>query len=243
MNGNKNAKRESRGYSCLPRTHDRLEKLRMRFGLKSVGHVLDKHFGPKAIIVGLFIFLGMFSMTVIAEQDATNRIVSGTNWNFRVIESSTNSFIGYQVVFATNASDGILFLPLVDTNGVVLMTNAEFRCVLGNKLCFRNGLSDYRSFPASELDHAVLVVLHLSLDQLATNQVHLNERNAELRTANAVAQKKLEVQALALQRAQQLIYENNQAHLGERLLAAKVAESSTPFKGAFNSAVVGTYAP
>src|SRR5579859_5174864 len=43
----RNGARLAKGYSCFKKTHDFIEKQRKTLGLRSAGHVLDRHFMPR----------------------------------------------------------------------------------------------------------------------------------------------------------------------------------------------------
>ena len=55
----------------------------------------------------------------------------------------------------------------------VLMTNAEFRCVSGDKILFKNG-NDYESFHAADLSADILAALDLTAAQLEVQQRSLD---------------------------------------------------------------------
>jgi hypothetical protein len=100
----------------------------------------------------------------------------------------------------------IIFQELLSTNGSVLMTNAEFRCVLGNKLFFKNGPSEYHSFTAEELNTNVLATLNLTTTRLESQQQLLDAKNKrEKEYIAALAIEKQREEQLAIQR--QKIYE------------------------------------
>ena len=106
---------------------------------------------------------------------------------------------GFGIFLAVGASGqtNIVFPELLSPSETVLMTNAEFRCLTGGKLCFRSGLSDYRSYEAAKLHTNVLLKLGFTLEDLQKRQAAFDQKN-KLATAAYAAQ----AAALAQQRQQ-----------------------------------------
>ena len=131
----------------------------------------------------------------------------------------------------TNVVD--YFSVLRGTNGLVLMTNAAYRCVIGNRVWFEqlDSMAE-KGFPGAELDQNVLRQLGITLDDLEAAQRKLDLKNAAWRSDEAAGQARLQ----AAQRAQALAEaarERKAAWLnsGEGQLARKMAESATPLNG------------
>ncbi len=118
-------------------------------------------------------------------------------------------YFGFCMLAGARAQTNVVFPELLSSGNSVLMTNAEFRCLSGGKLCFRSGLSEYRSFEGAKLSPDVLAKLGFTLEDLHKRQELFNQKN-KLASAAYAAQ----VAALA-QRQQQLEleYEKNAARL------------------------------
>jgi hypothetical protein len=84
----------------------------------------------------------------------------------------TVTLYGQTTILSTNL---IVFERLFSCTNTILMTNAEFRCVLGDRLFFRNN-NAYQGFHAYDLNNNVLTRLHLTKDQLNLQQVRLDDQ-------------------------------------------------------------------
>ena len=74
---------------------------------------------------------------------------------------------------ASAQTNKIVFPQLLSPANVVLMTNAEFRCFSGAKIFFLNA-GGYRWFYPGQVNSNVLITLHTSIAQLASQQQNLN---------------------------------------------------------------------
>lgn len=73
-------------------------------------------------------------------------------------------------------TNSIIFQQLLSPTNSVLMTNAEFRVISGNKIFFKND-NAYQAFHAADLNTNVLAALHITADQLESQQKALNAAN------------------------------------------------------------------
>jgi hypothetical protein len=71
-------------------------------------------------------------------------------------------------------TNSITFPLLLSPTNSVLMTNAEFRVSVGNKLFFRSG-DAYRSFHAGDLNPSVLAAISVTSEQLDARQKALDD--------------------------------------------------------------------
>ncbi|HUE37223.1 MAG TPA: hypothetical protein VMO20_07515 [Candidatus Acidoferrum sp.] len=76
----------------------------------------------------------------------------------------------FGVALAAKAqTNSIVFPQLLSATNSVLMTNAEFRCVSGNRLFFKND-AGYQFFYATNLNASVFGTLHLNVTNLEIAQ-------------------------------------------------------------------------
>lgn len=108
----------------------------------------------------------------------------------------------FAALVSSAQTNSIIFPQLISITNSVLMTNAELRTIVGNKLFFRNG-DEYRSFHAADLNTNVFVALNVTLEQLNTKQQALDaaeqKRKDELaaQQAEQARQKQLQMQQRA----------------------------------------------
>lgn len=81
---------------------------------------------------------------------------------------------------------GLVFPQLVSPADSVLMTNAEFRCVSGDKIFFKSG-NEYQSFHATDLNTNILAALHVTTAQLEAQQKSLDAANQRYNVQVAAA--------------------------------------------------------
>ena len=82
------------------------------------------------------------------------------------------SILGLAALAGARTND-VVFPQLLSPAGSVLMTNAEFRVISGNKIFFRND-NGYQSFHAADLNSNVLAALHVTAAQLDARQKSLD---------------------------------------------------------------------
>jgi hypothetical protein len=95
-------------------------------------------------------------------------------------------------IAAMAQTNSVVFSQLLSPTGTVLMTNAEFRCVSGNRIFFMNA-SGYQCFHATNLNSSVLDQLHISAGDLdakqklhdASNAAYWQERATAIAEQNA----------------------------------------------------------
>lgn len=92
----------------------------------------------------------------------------------KIVLLLTCLLIGLRMEAQTNQ---VVFTELKSAAGNVLMTNATYRCVVGEKLFFENDQGEH-GFKAVDLDTNILNRLGMSLAQLTAAQSRINERNA-----------------------------------------------------------------
>ncbi len=90
------------------------------------------------------------------------------------------------VALAGAQTGGTVFPQLLSPAGTVLMTNAQFRVLSGNRLIFLND-SGYQSFHAADLSTNVLAALHLTPAQLDAQQKSLDAAHQRYREEAAAA--------------------------------------------------------
>ena len=73
-------------------------------------------------------------------------------------------------------TNAVVFPQLLSVSNHVLMTNAEFRCIVGSKVFFQNR-DDEHGFEAESLDTNVLATLGLTLEGLKDAQAKLDAKN------------------------------------------------------------------
>jgi hypothetical protein len=87
------------------------------------------------------------------------------------------------VTLASFAQTNSIVFPLLrSNNGDVLLTNAEFRGTLGNKLFFQTGPTTYRTLTADQISTNDLLRLQISPAQLWSNQFVLDARAAAIKS-------------------------------------------------------------
>jgi hypothetical protein len=84
------------------------------------------------------------------------------------------------LLVAVNASaqTNVIFPQLLSATNTVLMTNAEFRCISGNRIFFLSG-ETYKVFRPSDLTSNELAALHLSADKLNATQAAQDKAKAQ----------------------------------------------------------------
>ena len=110
----------------------------------------------------------------------------------------------------------IIFSKLLSPTNSVLMTNAEFRCIAGNKLFFKND-AGYQSFHAADRNTNVLNALNTTAEKLESKQQAMNaaDQKFKARTAALAAEQK---RAQWLQAQQQAaLLKKQQAELEKEL--------------------------
>lgn len=75
----------------------------------------------------------------------------------------------------TQTTNVIVFHRLLSVSNTVLMTNAEFRCVTGNRIFFRDE-AGYEGFSADVLNSNVLTKLNLNASQLDSRQTKFTDK-------------------------------------------------------------------
>ena len=83
-------------------------------------------------------------------------------------------------------TNSIVFPQLLSPTDLVLMTNAEFRCLSGDKIFFRND-NGYQSFRATDLNTEVLAALHITAAQLEARHKNLDAANRRYTSAAPAA--------------------------------------------------------
>lgn len=68
------------------------------------------------------------------------------------------------------SQDPIILPQLLSTNNAVLMTNAEFRVVYGDKLWFKDDADAFKSFRAAQISSNSLAQLHFIREKLEADQ-------------------------------------------------------------------------
>jgi hypothetical protein len=112
-------------------------------------------------------------------------------------------FVISAALVASAQTNSIIFPQLLSPTNSVLMTNAEFHSIIGNRIFFGSG-SDIRSFHAGDLNTNVLAALHVTPEQLAEKQLAMDaaeqKRKAQLaaRQAEQERQRQLAIQDQAI---------------------------------------------
>jgi hypothetical protein len=83
-------------------------------------------------------------------------------------------------------TNAIVFPQLLSATNSVLMTNAEFRCFVGDKVFFRND-NGYQSFHAPALNTNVLTALGTTAGKLEAKQQALDDANQQFKAEQAAA--------------------------------------------------------
>jgi hypothetical protein len=81
-------------------------------------------------------------------------------------------------------TNAIIFPQLLSPSNAVLMTNAEFRCINGSKIFFKND-AGYQSFACMDLSTNVLNALGTSVGKLDAQQKALDDAKANYKTQSA----------------------------------------------------------
>jgi len=118
-------------------------------------------------------------------------------------------------------TNAVAFPELRSMSGKVLMTNATYRCAVGEKLFFENAGGEH-GFKASDLDPNVLSQLGMSATDRAAAQGKLN---AQEQAAALAHQQFLQQQALA---AQQAAIAEQEAESNAAAAAASQPAQGTP---------------
>jgi hypothetical protein len=125
-----------------------------------------------------------------------------------------------------------VFPVLYSSRGVPLMTNAEFRCLSGERLCFRSGEANYEAFKGTDLDSNVLADLKITPKMLGESEERLQGALAQFRMNEAQGQMRLQQNLVAAAARQaELDREAAYRNSGEFKLAQKIANTSTPLGG------------
>jgi len=103
------------------------------------------------------------------------------------------AFSLFLTVAASAQTNAIIFPQLLSPSGTVLMTNAEFRVIYGNKIWFLNDVG-YKSFNADDLNTNVLNALGTSADELDSKKAAADAAHQKYLTSAAIIQAEQERQ-------------------------------------------------